>query len=499
MKTREKPKAAIVLMVQDHMGHGVGCTDSSLDRKARVAWAWRAAKNSPAAKHGRLVLWSLNVTAGSVNGSKTSPYAELLAEASAAAGRVLPALAQSWNSNAPNTLQGNVSAKLGSYEKMKRRKLVIARSSRHDSESEDEPWQQGTTVEEGLSCPMEDLQGAKKAAQAMLVASVFAAELSTKERLPVLVLGRPPGHHSTCAHEVALETPRYSTPGGSIPGKHLGGGCFYPSCWLAAVHCMREGFSQKLAYVDIDAHKPDGVWMELDNLCKSGRTRRAAVFNGKSDVCEGVFFTSMHLDGYPKKSGYHDWQSVTCTIPKGPKRAFEVRLNEELLPKGVTTGDIKTNDVVLDAFARWNSAVEAELLSFEPNGVFVGLGFDLHKCEEHVDKQIGLGLDRRQYRKLMQDFPTTALTGPVVLTLEGGYTKAGVTDGMLGVISGLDALARKVASANQRPGAVVTISAGLRRKARESLLRSPKEKAREDRRSTKPTATSAEQLKKGGA
>lgn len=250
---------------------------------------------------------------------------------------------------------------------------------------------------------------------------------------------------------------------------------------------MNEGMSQKLAYIDVDAHKPDGVWMELDNLCKSSRTRRAAVFNGKPDVCEGVFFTSMHLDGYPKKSGYHDWQSVTCSIPKGPKRAFEVRLNEELLPKGVTTGETKSNDVVIEAFERWNTAVSKELRSFKPNGVFVGLGFDLHKCEEHVDKQIGLGLDRRQYRKLIHDFPSAALSGPVVLTLEGGYTKTGVTDGMLGVISGLDALARKTEAASAG-----CMSASLRRKARESLLRSPKNRS-------KLNVSSSVRVKKGGA
>jgi len=419
------------------MYHGVGCTDSSLDVKARVAWAWRAVRNSPEVKRGVILPLSLNVTECSVNGSKTSKMAKLLSHSAAAAGQVLPALAQSWNSDAPSTLRKNMSLKLGSFYKVKRKSMDSVIGTETIPDSDDEI----PTVEECCALPMTSLDGAKRAAQAMLVASVFAAELSAKEHVPVLVLGRPPGHHATCAHTLDLDAPSVNSPGGALTGHNLGGGCFYPSCWLAAVHCLREGLSQRLAYIDVDAHKPDGVWKEVDHLCTLNNARRTAVLKGRPDSCEGVLFGSVHVDGYPKP--HASWQSVSSAIPKSHRRAFEIRVHEELLPPGIATGCIK-NDVVLDAYQHWRIDVTKDIRDFKPSGLFVGLGFDLHKLEKQIgDKEVGIGLEGKHYRKLIQDLPSSVLRGPVVLTLEGGYTKAGVVDGMLGVLSGLERLSIK--------------------------------------------------------
>lgn len=204
---------------------------------------------------------------------------------------------------------------------------------------------------------------------------------------------------------------------------------------------MRQGMSQRVAYIDIDAHKPDGVWKEVDHLCQLPRVRRRTVLNGMPDACEGVYFASVHVNGYPNPQ--QNWQSVARTIPKSHKRAFSVRLQEELLPSGVADGSVP-NGVVLDAFKKWRTSVSTDLRDLKPNGLFVGLGLDLHEYEKNVgDKQVGRGLKRQHYRELIQGFPSTALRGPVVLTLEGGYTKAGVIDGMLGVISGLEVLSRR--------------------------------------------------------
>lgn len=431
------------------MDHGVGCTDSALDVKSRVAWAWRAVKSSPAVKRRAITLLSLNVGEGSVNGSKSSELASMLGRASTSAGKVLPALARSWNAAAPNTLRGNISAKLGSFERVKRRSYSsLWRSSVQDSDSDSED--DSPSVEACMALPMTSLQGAKRAAQAMLVAAVFAAELSNKERVPVLVLGRPPGHHATCAHTLALDAAPRRSPGGALKGAHLGGGCFYPSCWLAATHCLRQGMSQRLAYIDVDAHKPDGVWKEVDHLCTLGTARRAAVLNGQPDSCQGLLFASLHVNGYPNPNNH--WESVSCGIPKSHKRAFDIMVQEELLPPGVATGELE-NEAVLNAFKRWQNAYTQDLRSLRPDGLFVGLGLDLHKHEKRIgDKAVGLGLQRQHYRKLIQDLPTTALKGPVVLTLEGGYTKAGVIDGMLGVLSGLEALSHKAKAARRISG-----------------------------------------------
>lgn len=479
----ERPKAGIVLLVKDHMDHGVGCTSSALDVKSRVAWAWRAAKSSTAVKRGAVMMLALNVGEGSVNGSKTNEFAEMLRRAAASTGQVLPALAQSWNADAPATLAGNVSAKLGSFSKVKRSSLSkVRRQSRSsskdsDSESDEDIWK--PTVEEGMCLPMTSLQGAKRAAQAMLVASIFAAELSNKERAPVLVLGRPPGHHATCAHTLALDAPECQSPGGALKGANLGGGCFYPSCWLAAVHCLRQGMSQRLAYIDVDAHKPDGVWKEVDHLCRLGAARRAAVLNGTPDACQGLLFASVHVNGYPNPND--QWESVSCKRPKGPRRAFDIKVQEELLPPGMATGDLD-NEVVLDAFKRWRTAVVRDLRSLKPNGLFIGLGLDLHKYEKQIgDKAVGLGLQRQHYRQLIQDLPTSALKGPVVLTLEGGYTKAGVIDGMLGVLSGLETIARRARASGK-------ISRSWLRKARKAH-KAPKLKKRVSLSASSPLGT----------
>merc|ERR1711981_591372 len=112
-----------------------------------------------------------------------------------------------------------------------------------------------------------------------------------------------------------------------------------------------------------------------------------------------MLFASVHVDGF-QNPGNNSWNSADCTIPKGHKRAFEVRVCEELLPPGVATGSLQ-NEVVLAAFERWGGAVSKQLHSFKPNGVFVGLGFDLHKFEQRIgDKEFGLGIEGQHYNKL---------------------------------------------------------------------------------------------------
>lgn len=437
-----KKRAAIAILVKDHMDHGVGCTDAALDVKERVDWAWNAVKSSPSAKRKKVMLLALDVAAGTVNGRKDGKYPALLRQASSSASRLLPLLAQSWDPDAPTTLRGNLSAKLGEFEKLKRksissirRRSVGSTTSSADQDDEDEDC----TVADACSLPMSDLKGAKRAAQAMLIASVFAAEVSMKERVAVLVLGRPPGHHATCSHQLALAARPVQTPGGAVEGASLGGGCFYPSCWLAAVHCLKEGFSKRLAYIDIDAHKPDGVWKEVDHLCRLGRDRRAAILGSeKADACEGILFASIHVDGYPNPG--LQWTSADCVLPKATRRAFEVRVHEELLSGGIATGALQNEDVWA-AFGRWQSSLSKDTRTFRPNGIFVGLGFDLHKLEKRIgDKKAGVGLLGQHYFQLLRSLPASSLKGPFVLTLEGGYTQAAINDGIHGALSGLEAL-----------------------------------------------------------
>lgn len=216
----------------------------------------------------------------------------------------------------------------------------------------------------------------------------------------------------------------------------MGGGCFYPSCWVAAVHYLRKDRTERrrLAYIDLDAHKPDGIWKEVQHF-QNTQIRRVA-------ACDGVLFASIHVDGYPNPGGV-EWTSARCVLAKGPQKAFEVRVNEELL-KGVDEGGSASNSEVLDAFARWKGALAEDLEQFCPHALFIGLGFDLHKAEGRImDKREGIGLVARDYKDILQGLAVGAdPSGPVVLTLEGGYTRAAMIDGMSGALAGLVALSR---------------------------------------------------------
>jgi len=423
------PPLAFVLRVKDHVDHDVGTTDSALDVKARVDWAWKAVKSSPVAKKGAVARLSLDVQAGTVNGTTTGTYAKLLRESAKQAGILLPLLAKAWDPAAPDTLTANLAKKIGDFSKV--RLLDAGMCECESDESID-------TVQAACALPMESLPGTKRAARAQLVAAVFAAELSKREAgAPVLVLGRPPGHHATCAHSLNLLAPPHPSPGGDLEGRCLGGGCFYPSCWLGAVHCLRQGTARRLAYIDLDAHMPDGVWKEVDCLRGLSRERRKELFNGKADACEGVFFASVHVDGYPNPSE-NGWKSTVCVQPQGPRKAFEVRVHQELLPRGVADGGTTLNKEVLSAFERWKGGTLRDLCKFRPDGVFFGLGFDLHRDEACIsDKRAGLGLTARNYRDFLRRLPVSANSVPLVLTLEGGYTKAGVVDGTEGVLAGM--------------------------------------------------------------
>lgn len=423
------PPLAYVLHVKDHLDHDVGKTDSALDVRARVSWAVKAVKSSRLAKKGGAVMiLSLDVQAGTVNGRTAGDYAQLLRESTREAGTLLPLLAKAWDTSAPETLAANLAKKIGDFDKV--RLLPAGVADAESEESED-------TVEASCALPMENLTGTKRAARAMLVAAVFAAELSKREAgIPVLVLGRPPGHHATCQHSLNLLASPYPSPGGGLEGRSLGGGCFYPSCWLGAVHCLRQGSASRLAYIDLDAHMPDGVWKEVDCLRGLSKERRKELFNGRPDACDGIVFASVHVDGYPNPS-VDGWKSTVSVLPRGPRQAFEVRIHQELLPRGVCDGGTTLNKEVLTAFERWKGVTLRDLCKFKPDGVFFGLGFDLHRDEACIsDKREGIGLTAKNYRDFLRRLPVNN-SGPLVLTLEGGYTKAGVVDGMNGVLAGM--------------------------------------------------------------
>jgi len=293
-------------------------------------------------------------------------------------------------------------------------------------------------VEEVLSTPMESLDGTKRAVRAMLVASVFAADLSKQNGgAPVVVLGRPPGHHATCEHLINVDAPPAKHPGGDLEGCCMNGGCFYPNSWVGAVHSLREGDASRLAYVDVDAHKPDGIWQEVEHLRGLGKDRREAVL-GDAEACKGVLFASVHIDAFPNPGAV--WKSVDCVLPKGPRKAFDLHVLEELLPEGTCNTGTTTNTEVLACFDRWQKRLLKEVSAFKPNGLFVGMGFDLHAAEKQIRryKRVGIGLVGKHYRDLLGALPDAGLQpGPIVLTLEGGYSKDGVMDGMRGVLEGL--------------------------------------------------------------
>eukprot|EP00439_Symbiodinium_sp_Y106_P087311 s29_g44.t4 len=141
-KGQREDAVAILLLVEDHEAHDVG--SRGLDVKTRVRWAWEAARKSGV----KLRFLSVNVSENTLNGkhglqlqSEVGPIlVELLRRSRMAAGRLLPRLAKT----------------LGIF-------LHV------------------------------DAGSAGRAAEAMLVAAVFATDLSVKAGVPVLVLGRPPG------------------------------------------------------------------------------------------------------------------------------------------------------------------------------------------------------------------------------------------------------------------------------------------------------------------
>merc|ERR1711959_53928 len=98
---------------------------------------------------------------------------------------------------------------------------------------------------------------------------------------------------------------------------------------------------------------------------------------------------------------------------------------QELLPKGTgMDGTVKNSDV-LASFARWEEALLGKCCRFRPDGLFIGLGFDLHAAEKCISKakRPGIGLVGKHYSDLLAKLQLSSYKGPMVLTLEGGYTK----------------------------------------------------------------------------
>lgn len=427
------PLAGFVLLVADHEDHKT--SSKNLDKKVRVSWAWRVACESPMTRNGSLQKLRLDVEAGTINNSTNGPYAELFSKSTAAASQLLPLMAKSWHRSAPTTGIQNISKKLCGYARMKN---TLVRASRDEDGNME-------TVEDWCSVSIENLTGAKRAVWAMLVASIFATDLSQKEGVPVVVLGRPPGHHATCCHLTDLTAPWVQSPGGKLMGHGMDGGCMYPSVWVAAVHSLRAGYASRPAYIDVDAHKPDGIWKEMERLRGLGKKQRTEML-GDADRCEKVLFASVHIDSYPNPAMVPEtnpWNSVNQVFPKGPGKAFEVSLLEELLPKGTNEDGTTTNAEVLACYGRWQKCLLGKLHRFKPDGIFVGLGFDLHAAEKQIsaDKRVGIGIEAKNYRDVIAGLRTSS-NGPIVLTLEGGYTKEAVMDGMRGTLEGLAQLSR---------------------------------------------------------
>jgi len=445
--------AGFVLHVGDHEGHEVGRKET-LDTKVRVAWAWQAANRSASVQSGKIKLLRLDVKAGTVNGTRSGVYAELLHKSASSASQLLPLMGKCWHPDAPSTSQGHIAKKLGIYERVKAKKVPKPIDPK------------GTLVCSSSWCstPMLDLCGAKRAVWGMLVASVFAADLSEKEGVPVAVIGRPPGHHATCDHNNRFLDPEIDSPSGKLGAGSLDGGCFYPSCWVSAVHSLRQGFASRLAYIDIDAHKPDGIWKEVEQLRGLGKQQRAELL-GRPDQCEKVFFSSVHIDAYPNPSSdfplcIFPWNSVRTVLPKKPGKAFEVSILEELLPKGLGIEGKKKNKDFLEHYDGWQQCLKEGLRRFKPNGIFIGMGFDLHSKEKRVpvDKRPGIGIKAKHYTDLVASLPSRR--GPVVLTMEGGYTKEAIMDGMEGILRGMEQLSKE----RIKQSLSLRFTAGLKRK-----------------------------------
>lgn len=436
-KGQRDDAVAILLLVEDHEAHDVG--SRGLDVKTRVRWAWEAARKSGV----KLRFLSVNVSENTLNGKhglqlqpQVGPIlVELLRRARMGAERLLPRLAKTWAKDAPKTMRGNIQAKLGSYGEVmhKRMHAVAVEGSRAAAVGAKDT----SMVQSACSLWMKDAGSAGRAAEAMLVAAVFATDLSVKAGVPVLVLGRPPGHHATCGHDLRLGD-TWRAPCGQLPGASLGGGCFYPSVWLAALHSLRKGHAKRLAYVDIDAHMPDGVWKEVDHFSKLKKDQRDFLI-GKRNSCTGVLFSSIHIDGYPNQGS--SWHSVKQNL----KRSFEVRVRDTLLPRSVTQGTASSaNQGLITRYQRWCNTLDKEMTSFQPDGLFVGLGFDLHQKEAEIsDKKVGRGISRPHYESFFANFTRLPDKAPMVLMLEGGYTKQGVEDGILGTLQGLKLLAQR--------------------------------------------------------
>merc|ERR1712227_338107 len=127
-------------------------------------------------------------------------------------------------------------------------------------------------------------------------------------------------------------------------------------------------------------------------MSKLGKAQLSSLLGRPHDECSGVILGSVHLNGYPNP-GDTEWVSTQCTLPRGGRRQFDVRVNEEVLPEGLAIGGDTKNADVLAAYQRWQRSMFKDLRAFQPGGIFVGLGFDLHQSESKLtDKRVGMGI-----------------------------------------------------------------------------------------------------------
>ena len=228
-------------------------------------------------------------------------------------------------------------------------------------------------------CPVSP--GTPEAARLSLATTLFALESAGPGREAALALVRPPGHHAT---------PRMAM-----------GFCYLNNIAVAARAAQREG-RRRVAILDFDVHHGNGT---------------QEVFYRE----EEVFFCSLHEDprvqypgtGFAEERGEGPGEGKTLNLP---------------LESGTAGGEY------LRAFEE--SALPA-LAAHRPEILLVSAGFDSHR----TDPLGGLALRGEDFRTMGSRLAAWAvpLGLPVLFVLEGGYSRAGFTDGLRPFFEGWEA------------------------------------------------------------
>lgn len=194
-----------------------------------------------------------------------------------------------------------------------------------------------------------------------------------------MVIGRPPGHHAE--------------------SKKGMGFCLLNPIAVAAQYAISRTSAKRIAIVDFDVHHGNGT---------------QEIFYDRSDI----LFASIHQypfypgTGHPLETGHGAGEDLTvnCPVPAG-------------------AGD----EQFLAAFMQ---KIVPAVRSFSPDLILVSAGFDGH----HLDPLVGLHLTGDSYFELgthLHDLADQCCMGRIVSTLEGGYSPAGLADGLQHYLKGL--------------------------------------------------------------